>query len=118
MGPCSQYFYQVVCQNDGNYFLAPGVYLQARDCIGNTWSYQPIDNLVMSQRITYMCYVQQGTAEEVDYKRYSTCDCDDLSENTRHILECQLLAHSCSLDDLLQFNEAGKQCGEQSKTAV
>ena len=36
---------------------------------------------------------------------YTTCDCGVSSENTRHMLECLFLAHSCSLDDLLQFNE-------------
>ena len=40
-------------------FLASGVYLQARDCIGNTWSHQPMDNMEMSQQITYRRYVQQ-----------------------------------------------------------
>ena len=39
--------------------------LQARDCIGNTWSHQVMENLDMSQQITYMRYMQQGTAEEV-----------------------------------------------------
>ena len=34
------------------------------------------------------------------------------------MLKWPLLAHSCSLDDLLQFNETTKQCVEQSKTAV
>ena len=52
------------------------------------------------------------------YEGDTTCDCGVSSENTRHMLECPLLAHSCSLDDLLQFNETAKQCVEQWKTAV
>ena len=58
-------FYQVVWQNARYYFLTSGVCLQARDCIGNTWSHQPMDNLEMSLHITYRRYVQQGTVEEV-----------------------------------------------------
>ena len=46
------------------------------------------------------------------YEGYTTCDCGVSSENTRHMLECPLLAHSCSLDDLLKFNETAKQCVE------
>ena len=34
------------------------------------------------------------------------------------MLECPLLAHSWSLDDLLQLNETTKQCVEQCKIAV
>ena len=52
------------------------------------------------------------------YEGDTTCDCGVSSENTRLMLECPLLAHSCSLDDLLQFNETAKQCVEQWKTAV
>ena len=39
------------------------------------------------------------------YEGDTTCDCGVSSENTRHVLECPLLVHACSLDDLLQFNE-------------
>ena len=52
------------------------------------------------------------------YEGDTTCDCGVSSENTRHMLECPLLSHSCSLDDLLQFNETAKECVEQWKTAV
>ena len=43
------------------------------------------------------------------YEGDTTCDCGVSSENTRHMLEFPLLAHSCSLDDLIQFNETAKQ---------
>ena len=52
------------------------------------------------------------------YEGDTTCECGFSSENTRHMLECPLLAHSCSLDELLQFNEIVKQCGEQWKTGL
>ena len=46
------------------------------------------------------------------------CDCGVSSENIGHMLVCPLLAHSGSLDDLLQFNETVKQCVKQWKAAV
>ena len=52
------------------------------------------------------------------YEGDTTCDCGVSSEDTRHMLECPLLAHSCSLDDHILFNETAKQCVEQWKTAV
>ena len=52
------------------------------------------------------------------YEGDTTCNCGVSSENTSHMLECPLLAHSCSLDDRLQFNETAKQCVEQWKTVV
>ena len=57
---------------------------------------------------------QQGTVEEGD----TTCDCGVSSENTRHIFEYPLFAHSCALDDHLQFNETAKHFVEPWKTAV
>ena len=62
---CWRIFYQVARQNARSYFLTSCVCLQARDCIGKTWSHEPMDNLEMSQQITYRRYVLQGTAEEV-----------------------------------------------------
>ena len=35
----------------------------------------------------------------------TTCECVVSSDNTRHMFECPLLAHSFSLDDLLQFSK-------------
>ena len=48
------------------------------------------------------------------YEGDTTCDCGVASENTRHMLECPLLAHSCSLDDLLQFSETVGRTMEDS----
>ena len=39
------------------------------------------------------------------YEGDTTYDCGVSSKNTRHMFEFPLLAHSCSLDDLLQFSE-------------
>ena len=50
-----------------------------------------------------MCSKEQGKKLGY-YEGDTTCDCSVSSENTRHMLECPLLVHSCSLDDLLQFN--------------
>ena len=30
----------------------------------------------------------------------------------RYMLQCSQLAHPCSLDDLILFNDVGKQCAE------
>ena len=78
VGPCSQSFYWMVVikwcdiMHEAIIFTS-GVCLQARDCIGNTWSHQSMDNLEMYQQITYRRYVQQGITEEVGLlrKRYN-----------------------------------------------
>ena len=103
----------------------------------NTWSHQPMDNLEISQQITYRRYVQQGTAEGMCYyEGDTTCDwwwlirehqtyveCPPplhipalwMTENTPHILRCSLLSHHCTLDDLLKFNDIGNECSEKYK---
>ena len=67
-----------------------------------------------SQRTTWRCLNRLHTGVTCSneqrqkwgyYEGDTTCDCGFSSENTRHLLECPLLAHSCSLDDLLQFIE-------------
>ena len=35
----------------------------------------------------------------------TTCECGLATENTSHMLQCTLLAHPCTLDDLLEFND-------------
>ena len=80
-----------------------------------------------SQRTSWRCLYRLRTGDTCSKEQRkkwgydegdTTCDCGFSSENTRHMLECPLLAHSCSLDDLMQFNEAAKQCVEQWKTAL
>ena len=45
------------------------------------------------------------------YEGDTTCICGVSSENTRYMLECLLLTHTCSLDDLLKFNETMEDSG-------
>ena len=40
------------------------------------------------------------------------------AENTTYMLQCFLLKHPCTLDDLLKFNDIGYQCTEQWKRKV
>ena len=41
-----------------------------------------------------------------------------IEEITAHMLQCSQLAHPCSLDDLIMFNDIGKQCTELLKRMV
>ena len=47
-----------------------------------------------------MCSKEQRKKRDY-YEGDTTCDCGVSSDNTRHMLECPLLAHSSYLDDLL-----------------
>ena len=109
--------YQEVWHNARSYFLTSGVCLWARDCIWITSANGQPGNL-STDNVQALRATRNNGRKGADYEGDTTCDCGVLSENTRHMMECQLLAHSCSLDDLLQFNEAGKQCVEQWKTEV
>ena len=40
----------------------------------------------------------------------TTCECGLATENTSHMLPCTLLAHPCTLDDLLDFNDTAQAC--------
>ena len=41
-----------------------------------------------------------------------------LEENTSHMLQRTLLAHPCTLDDLLEFNDTAQACIERWKKIV
>ena len=45
----------------------------------------------------------------------TTCECGLATENTSHMLQCTLLAHPCTLDDLLEFNDTAQACIERWK---
>ena len=45
----------------------------------------------------------------------TTCECGLATENTSHMLQCTLLAHPCTLDDLLKFNDTAQACIERWK---
>ena len=38
----------------------------------------------------------------------TTCECGLATENTSHMLQCTLLAHPCTMDDLLEFNDTAQ----------
>ena len=48
----------------------------------------------------------------------TTCEFSLTTENTAHMMQCILLAHPCSLDDLNKFNDTAKKCVERWKTLV
>ena len=39
-------------------------------------------------------------------------------EITKHMLQCPLLAHPCTLDDLLKFNENARKCVDKWKNVI
>ena len=45
----------------------------------------------------------------------TTCECGLVTENSSHMLQCTLLAHPCTLDDLLEFNDTAQACIERWK---
>ena len=52
------------------------------------------------------------------YEGDTTCECGQGPETTAHMLQCPLLAHACTLDDLLQFNDIAKHCVDKWRTMV
>ena len=52
------------------------------------------------------------------FKGDTTCECGLATENTSHMLQCTLLAHPCTLDDLLEFNDTAQACTERWKKIV
>ena len=45
----------------------------------------------------------------------TTCECGLATETMSHMLQCTLLAHPCTLDDLLEFNDTAQACIERWK---
>ena len=43
----------------------------------------------------------------------TTCDCKEVDQTMEHLLECTLLRQTCSLDDLMVYNDAEKECVRQ-----
>ena len=39
------------------------------------------------------------------FNRDTTCECWQAAESTAHMSQCSLVAHPCTLDDLLEFND-------------
>jgi len=40
----------------------------------------------------------------------TTCECQKAEETMEHLLQCSLLQHTCTIDDLLVFNDRGEAC--------
>ena len=61
----------------------------------------------MPQPSARRIYLQPSTKEEVEVLHSGTAE-----ETTPHMLQGSQLAHPCSLDNVIMFNDVGKQCAE------
>ena len=43
----------------------------------------------------------------------TTCDCKEADQTMEHLIECPLLRQTCSLDDLMVYNDVAKECVRQ-----
>ena len=43
----------------------------------------------------------------------TTCDCKEADQTMEHLLKCPLLRQTCSLDDLMGYNDVAKECVRQ-----
>ena len=68
-------------------------------------------------RTGYTCSKEQRKKWKY-YDGDTTCVCGLATENTVHLLQCPLLARPCTLDDLLEFNDTGRECDERWKKTV
>ena len=48
----------------------------------------------------------------------TTCECWLAAESTSHMLQCSLLAHPCTMDNLLELNDPAQACTERWKKIV
>ena len=68
-------------------------------------------------RTGYTCSKEQRKKWKY-YDGDTTCVCGLATENTAHLLQCSLLTRPCTLDDLLEFNDTGRECTERWKKTV
>ena len=68
-------------------------------------------------RTGYTCSKEQRKKWKY-YDGDTTCVCGLATENTAHLLQCSLLTRPCTLDDLLEFNDTGRECAERWKKTV
>ena len=73
-----------------------------------TGNYSPWLNL-NRLRTGYTCSQEQSKKWEY-FNGDTTCECGLAAESTFHMLRCSLLAHPCTLDDLLEFNDTAQAC--------
>ena len=69
------------------------------------------------QRTGYTCSKRQRKKWKF-YTEDTTCACGRAEETTAHMLQCSQVEHACSLDDLITFNDVGKQRVELWKKIV
>ena len=83
--------------------------------------YKPVlidENLAIGHTSnTYRKNMQQ-TANKMGLLQRTTCECGLSPTDTKHMLQCPLLAQPCSLDDLLVFNGIANNCLEYWKHRV
>ena len=68
-------------------------------------------------RTGYTCSKEQRKKWKY-YDGDTTCVCGLATENTAHLLQCSPLTRPCTLDDLLEFNDTGRECDERWKKTV
>ena len=79
---------------------------------------QSMDHGKMPQPSVHGVHLQQDTKKRTKWKFYTvdtTFSRGRAEETTVHMLKCSQLADPCSLDDLIPFNDVGKQCVEHGK---
>ena len=81
---------------------------------GSPWLTWPCLNRL---RTGYTCSKEQRKKWSY-FKGDTTCACEPDEENMAHMLQCSLLTHPCTLDDLRKFNDIGHKCTEQWKRKV
>ena len=59
------------------------------------WACQSLGSVEMSQQVTHLCSMETNGD--------TTCECGQAPETTKHMLQCPLLAHPCTLDDLQKY---------------
>ena len=68
-------------------------------------------------RIGYTCSKEQRKKWKY-YDGDTTSVCGLATENTAHLLQCSLLTRHGTLDDLLEFNDTGREGAERWKKTV
>ena len=68
-------------------------------------------------RTGYTCSKEQRNKWKC-YDGDTTCVCGLATKKTAHLLRCSLLTRPCALDDLLEFNDTGRECAERWKKMV
>ena len=72
----------------------------------------------MFQQVTHWCSMQQRKRWKY-FNGDTTCECGQAPETTKHMLQCPLLSHPCTFDDIQKFNEnARKMCRQMEQCGL